>query len=138
MDKSRSSRPRTGGAVRRSPVDQSGFWERPLARRQFITAAGAGASFMLLPLGKASAAIRVRGLAASGAHPENLVVAWNQAFLQGVRDSKLGPPMVARALAIGHTCIYEAWAAYDHRAIGTLLGGTLRQPPSERTLAPSR
>jgi hypothetical protein len=135
MDKSRSSCLRSGGTVRRSPGDLSGFWERPLARRQFITAAGAGASLLLLPLGRASAATGSHDLAASGADAESIVVAGNQAFLQGVRDSKLGPPMVARALAIGHTCIYEAWAAYDRRAIGTLLGGTLRQSPSERTLA---
>lgn len=42
--------------------------------------------------------------------------------------------MVARALAIAHTCIYDAWAAYDHRAVSTLLGGSLRQPARERTL----
>jgi hypothetical protein len=60
--------------------------------------------------------------------PANVVIQWNQAALQGVRDSKLGPPMVARALAIVHTCIYDAWAAYDKRALGTQLGGLLRQP----------
>src|SRR5258708_13285482 len=48
----------------------------------------------------------------------NVVVRWNAAALQGVRDSRIGPPMVARALAIGHTCIFDAWAAYDKRAIG--------------------
>jgi hypothetical protein len=32
-------------------------------------------------------------------------------------------------------CIYDAWAAYDHKAIGTRLGGTLRRPPRERTLS---
>jgi hypothetical protein len=63
------------------------------------------------------------------------VLQWNQAFLHSVRDSKLGPPMVARALAIAHTCIYDAWAAYDDRAVGTRFGGSLRQPPRERTFA---
>jgi hypothetical protein len=62
----------------------------------------------------------------------NVVIQWNQAALQGVRDSKLGPPMVARALAIVHTCIYDAWAAYDDRALGTQLAGDLRQPLSLR------
>jgi hypothetical protein len=66
---------------------------------------------------------------------ESVVLQWNEAALQGVRDSKLGPPMVARALAIVHTCIFDAWAAYDHRAVGTRLGGALRRPPGERTLA---
>jgi hypothetical protein len=59
----------------------------------------------------------------------NVVIQWNNAALQGVRDSKLGPPMVARALAIVHTCIYDAWAAYDKHALGTQLGGSLRQNP---------
>jgi hypothetical protein len=43
--------------------------------------------------------------------------------------------MVARALAVAHTCIYDAWAAYDNKAVGTQLGGSLRRPPRERTLA---
>src|SRR5439155_2098774 len=59
----------------------------------------------------------------------------NEALLHGVRDSQLGPPMVTLALAIAHTCIYDAWAAYDHTAVGTRLGGRLHQPPPARTLA---
>jgi hypothetical protein len=90
-------------------------------------AAGAGGALLLLP--------RVPGLAAVAQARDGVVLLWNQAFLQGVRESKLGPPMVARALAIAHTCIYDAWAAYDHRAVGTRLGGALRQPPPQRTLA---
>ena len=43
--------------------------------------------------------------------------------------------MVARALAVVHTAAFDAWAAYDHRAIGTRLGTALRRPPRERTLA---
>jgi len=60
---------------------------------------------------------------------------WNDAALQGIRDAKLGAPVVARALAIVHTCMYDAWAAYDERAVGTQLGGALRRPATERTLA---
>jgi len=60
---------------------------------------------------------------------------WNSATLQGIRDAKLGAPVVARALAIVHTCMYDAWAAYDERAIGTQLAGALRRPASERTIA---
>lgn len=62
-----------------------------------------------------------------------IVVQWNDAALQGVRDSKLGPPMVARALAIVHTCIFDAWAAYDNRAVGTQFGRALRRPRAERS-----
>ena len=98
-----------------------------ISRRQFLMAAGAGGALLLLP-----GAPRV----AAAAHSrDSVVLLWNEAFLQGVRESKLGPPMVARALAIAHTCIYDAWAAYDHKAVGTRLGGGLRQPPHERTLA---
>ena len=61
-------------------------------------------------------------------------VRWDSGALQGIRDAKLGAPVVARALAIVHTCMYDAWAAYDERAVGTQLGGALRRPASERTL----
>lgn len=66
---------------------------------------------------------------------DNVVVQWDAAALQGVRDSRIGPPMVARALAIVHTCIFDAWAAYDKRALGTQFGGELRRPKRERTFA---
>src|SRR5213082_175898 len=66
---------------------------------------------------------------------DSVVLLWNAAALQGVRDSKLGPPMVSRALAIVHTCMYDAWAAYDPLALGTRFGGTLRQAQTGRTAA---
>jgi uncharacterized protein DUF6851/vanadium-dependent haloperoxidase-like protein len=66
--------------------------------------------------------------------PETLVVQWNNAVLDAVRVAGLGPPMVARALAIVHTCIYDAWAAYDDRAMGTKFGSRLRRPERLRTI----
>ena len=71
----------------------------------------------------------------ASAPPADLSVQWNTATLQGIRDAKLGAPVVARALAIVHTCMYDAWAAYDERAVGTQLRDALRRPDSERTLA---
>ncbi|MBZ5679352.1 MAG: vanadium-dependent haloperoxidase [Acidobacteriia bacterium] len=62
-------------------------------------------------------------------------IQFDSAALQGIRDAKLGAPVVARALAIVHTCMYDAWAAYDERAVGTQLGGALRRPAPERTSA---
>lgn len=59
---------------------------------------------------------------------------WNQATLQGARDSNLGAPMLSRALAIVHTCMCDAWAAYDDQAVGTQLSSALRRPASERDL----
>ncbi len=107
--------------------------ERPVTRRRFLAAAGAGGGALLLPgLRRAASAAGPARAAMAG---DGIVVRWNDAFLQGVRESKLGPPMVARALAIGHTCIYDAWAAYDNKAVGTRLGGSLRRPAAERKLA---
>jgi hypothetical protein len=63
----------------------------------------------------------------------NAILQWNDVAREGSRDSKLGAPAVARALAIMNTCIYDAWAAYDDRAVGTQLAGALRRPPAERT-----
>lgn len=63
----------------------------------------------------------------------NVVLSWNQTLLDAVSAATLGPPMVARALAIVHTAMFDAWAAYDDVATGTRLGGDLRRPPEERT-----
>jgi hypothetical protein len=63
------------------------------------------------------------------------VTDWNATFLQAVRDVKLGPPMVARAGAIVHSCIYDAWACYDANANGSVYGGSFRRPEAERTQA---
>ena len=65
---------------------------------------------------------------------ETIVVTWNKAMLQAIRDTRPGPPIVARMLAVTHTCMYDTWAAYDSVAVGTRLGGTLRRPREERTL----
>ncbi len=40
------------------------------------------------------------------------------------------PTVVARALAVVHTAMYDAWAPYDPVAVGTRLGGSLRRPAS--------
>jgi membrane-associated phospholipid phosphatase len=72
-------------------------------------------------------------LSAGTAQANTVVVDWNQAALQEVRLGRLGPPIVARALAVAHTCMYDAWAAYDLRAVGTVLGADLRRPTAERT-----
>ena len=84
------------------------------------------AMWLLLPI--------LGGLAAVNARA-SVVAEWNKVALTEVRKVKHGPPMVARALAVAHTCMYDAWAAYDAKAIGTLLGGSLRRPVSERTSA---
>jgi hypothetical protein len=107
-----------------------------MTRREFLAGLGAGGTLLLLP-GPPETASAAR-LIGTAQPRDSVVIQWNDAFLQGVRDSNLGPPAVARALAIGHTCIYDAWAAYDQKAVGTRLGGSVRRPPRERTLASMR
>src|SRR3989442_788847 len=65
---------------------------------------------------------------------DNVAIQWDNAALQAIRVAKRGPPIVARALAIVHTAMYDAWAPYDERAVGTRFGGALRRPGLERTL----
>jgi hypothetical protein len=67
--------------------------------------------------------------------PPDIAICWSNAALQGVQDARLGAPMVSRALAIVHTCMYDAWAAYDERAVGTQVREALRRPAPERTAA---
>jgi hypothetical protein len=87
--------------------------------------------------------ILVLGLVASVWRPEparaadgdNLVLVWNDQALEAIRKLPPAPTVAARALAIVHTAIYDAWAAYDSMAVGTRLGAKLRQPEAERTQA---
>ncbi len=53
---------------------------------------------------------------------DNVAIQWDNAALQTIRVTKPGPPIAARALAIAHTAMYHAWAAYDDQAAGTRLG----------------
>ncbi len=69
---------------------------------------------------------------------DTVVVQWDNAALQAIRATKPGPPMVARALAVVHTCIYDAWAMYDPIAIATAASSRLRQPTAVRTPANKR
>lgn len=43
------------------------------------------------------------------------------------------PTIGSRMLGIVVTAMYDAWAAYDPKAVGTRLGGKLRRPAAERT-----
>src|SRR3569833_1244147 len=66
---------------------------------------------------------------------DTINVTWNDQALAAVRATRMGPPLVARAMGVLHTCIFDAWAAYDRKAVGTQLAGSLRRPAVERTSA---
>lgn len=45
------------------------------------------------------------------------------------------PTILSRTLAIWATAMFDAWSAYDAVAVGSRLGGKLRRPKDEHTLA---
>ncbi|RYZ97689.1 MAG: phosphoesterase [Moraxellaceae bacterium] len=72
-------------------------------------------------------------MALSAQAAPNAVTIWEEAVLAAIRTTRPGPPMTARAIAIVNTCMYDAWAVYDKKAAGTMLGNSLRRPVLERT-----
>jgi hypothetical protein len=64
---------------------------------------------------------------------DDVVLRWDEQTLTAIRATKPAPTVVARSLAIVHTAMYDAWAAYDAKALGTRLGGSLRRPLGEYT-----
>ncbi len=45
------------------------------------------------------------------------------------------PTVLSRQMMLWAVAMFDAWAAYDDKAVGTRLGGSLRRPAAERTLA---
>ena len=54
-------------------------------------------------------------------------------MLQAIRDTKPGPTVVARAIAIVHTAMYDAWTAYAPAAVPTMAHAPWRRPAGEAT-----
>ena len=101
-----------------------------LTRRRFLTTSGAslvGGYLLLDSLAGATAQAAIQGAGKGGA--DTVVVRFNSAALEAIRETHPGPPVVARALAVLHTCMYDAWAAYDKRAAG--LHFTEQIPPRD-------
>jgi hypothetical protein len=65
----------------------------------------------------------------------NVVAGWTEVALDAVRTVRPGPPMAARSFAIIHTCMFNAWAAYDPVARATPHGPLVKRPAAERTSA---
>lgn len=68
---------------------------------------------------------------------QNLAYRWlnitEEAAARDVERNGARPTVLSRTMAIWATAMYDAWSAYDDKAIGSRLGGTLRRPPKERT-----
>src|SRR3954470_15671153 len=75
-------------------------------------------------------------LVAPAASAEPTVAArWNQALLEAVKSTRASDVVTARALAVVHTAMFDAWACYDDRALATQTGAAWRRPAPERTAA---
>ena len=57
-----------------------------------------------------------------------------EATARDVDRSAPRPTVISRTLAIWATAMYDAWAAYDEKAVGSRLGDKLRRPKAEHTL----
>src|ERR1051326_4981288 len=57
---------------------------------------------------------------------DNVVIQWNNAAIQAIGATATGPTVGARALAIAHTCMFDAWTAYDTVAVPTRSNGIPR------------
>jgi hypothetical protein len=79
------------------------------------------------------------GKPAEGRHVPSAAYEWLDIALEATarehERTSPRPTVGSRMLAIVVTAMYDAWAAYDDRAVGTCLGGKLRRPLAERTLA---
>ena len=72
------------------------------------------------------------------AHPSpSAAYTWMNVILEtsARRVDRVGarPTIIAREMMVATTGMFDAWAAYDDKAVGTRLGGTLRRPIAERT-----
>jgi hypothetical protein len=83
----------------------------------------------------AAAPLISAGLSGCGdTYQKSEAVQWNETTLEAVRKGTLGPPMVARGLAMIHTAMYNAWAPYDAIAVATIDGPVQRlRPPNDET-----
>ena len=62
-------------------------------------------------------------------------VFWDRVVQQAVIEASSGPTIASRAYAMLHTAMFDAWAAYDPKAISTQLCDHLQRPLSEVTEA---
>jgi hypothetical protein len=68
---------------------------------------------------------------------DETVILWNNAAVEAAHSKKAGGLEMERALAIMHTAMFNAWAAYDRVALPTV-GYPLRRPETERTVQNKR
>ena len=53
---------------------------------------------------------------------------WNQLTLDAIKYTQTSPPLAARALAMVHTAMYDAWSVYNPKAISSLSALYIKAP----------
>src|SRR5437868_3331957 len=64
----------------------------------------------------------------------NLLDICQEASAREVDRHGARPTVLSRTMAMWATAVYDAWACYDEKAVGSQFSGTLRRPAAERTL----
>jgi hypothetical protein len=82
-----------------------------------------------------AAAVEAPAAPAAEHLPMHTVAGWNAVALAAIRAAGLEAAPAARLLAGMHTCMYNAWAAYDGDARQTAHGVGIRLPRGERDAA---
>jgi hypothetical protein len=60
-----------------------------------------------------------------------LTLQWNQLALDAIQYTKTSPPLAARALAMLHTAMYDAWSVYHPNAISTTTALYIKAKPGQ-------
>jgi hypothetical protein len=60
-----------------------------------------------------------------------LSIQWNQLTLDAIKYTKTSPPLAARALAMVHTAMYDAWTVYNDCAISTSTALYVKAPTDQ-------
>ena len=86
-----------------------------------------------------SALLLALGLTAAVSAPASVVRDWNETLLEAVRENAPRPTVVSRTLFMSSAAAFDAWAAYDPRALAaTPANRSLRRPPTEHSEANRR
>lgn len=109
-----------------------------MKRRTFLqlsTGAAVGSALAACGGGGARPALRPPPPDTPPAPATGVTVGWNRLASAVMITAGTPPTIASRILAIMHTAMYDAWAAYDAVALSTRHGATLRRPLAERTPA---
>ncbi len=78
-----------------------------------------------------------QGQSTNGEQTRSAAYQWLDILLEAAAQDvdRIGarPTILSRQMAVCLTAAFDAWAAYDDKAVGSRLGGELRRPPEERT-----